>query len=490
MISKWWPRPALLLALMLFGLSLGGCAVNPATGQQSFTPFMSPAQEARIGRQEHPKIMRQFGGAYDDPEIQKYVTGIGNQLARTSELPNLAFTFTVLNSEVVNAFALPGGYVYVTRGLLALANDEAELAGVLAHEIGHITARHSAERHSRGIVTGLGAAVLGALSGERAVANLLQTGAELYVRSYSREQEMQADTLGVRYLSRVGYDTGAVASFLRVLQAHSRIEAQLAGKPGAADRFDLMATHPRTTDRVAAAVQNSGVRQGGTRKRAKDAYLAKIDGLLYGDDPKGGIVRGRSFAHPGLGFGFDVPRGFRIRNGEREVIASGPSGTLIVFDAEPQPYQGAMSTYLAGSWTQGAQLSGLASTSIGEMEAATARTRMNSRSGPLDALLFAIRFDASTIYRFTFISRPDLTAQMDAPYRESAHSFRRLSEKEAAALKPLRLRIHTVTRGESVATLAADLPFAKLREQQFRVLNGMTLNDELEPGRKIKIISE
>jgi predicted Zn-dependent protease len=481
---------ALLAVLVLFTLALGGCAVNPATGQQSFTPFMSPAQEARIGREQHPKILRQFGGAYEDPVLQSYVAGIGARLARTSELPNLRFTFTVLNSDIVNAFALPGGYVYVTRGLLALANDEAELAGVLAHEIGHITARHTAERYSRGVVTGLGAAVLGALSGERAVADLLQTGAELYVRGYSREQEMQADTLGVRYLSRAGYDPGAVASFLSVMQANSRIEAQLAGKPGAADRFDLMATHPRTADRVAAAVRNSGVRRVEAPKRAKKVYLEKLDGLLYGDDPKAGIVRGRGFVHPGLRFRFEVPHGFRIQNGEREVIARGPAGALVVFDADPRSYRGAMDRYMRDIWARGARLSGLAPTSIGAMEAATARVRMNSRSGPLDALLFAIRFDASTIYRFTFLSRPDLTARLDAAFRKSARSFHRLSEKEAAALNPLRLRIHTVAPGETVATLAQGLPFAKLREQRFRVLNGMAPNDEPDPGRLIKTIGE
>ena len=186
--------PALSLALV----ALAACTTNPATGRNSFTGFMSPQQELQIGAEEHPKILATFGGAYDDAGIAAYVDEVGQRLARNSDLPELKLTFTVLDSSIVNAFALPGGYVYVSRGLLALARNEAELAGVLAHEIGHVTARHSAQRYSQTIIAGLGANVLGAVVGAPA-GQLAQLGAATYLSAYSRDQEFEADTLGVRY---------------------------------------------------------------------------------------------------------------------------------------------------------------------------------------------------------------------------------------------------------------------------------------------------
>lgn len=153
--------PAAVVALGLAAFSLGGCSTNPATGSQSFTAFMSPDKEVEVGRDEHPKILKQYGGELEDPKLRAYVDGVGQRLAQQSELPELRFTFTVLNSDITNAFALPGGYVYVTRGLLSLASNEAELAGVLGHEIGHVTARHTAQRYSRAVATGIAAAAVG-----------------------------------------------------------------------------------------------------------------------------------------------------------------------------------------------------------------------------------------------------------------------------------------------------------------------------------------
>ena len=214
----------LLIALLLTpALALpAACArvVNPATGQTEFTA-MSPEQERQTGKAQHPQVLMQFGGAYDDPELQAYVTRTGRELVAVSELPKEEFTFTVLDSDVINAFALPGGYVYITRGLLALADDEAELAGVMAHEIGHVTARHSAQRYSRGVLAQGGVAIgtiLAGVLGGGAGAQLAQqaggASAQAYLAGYSRDQEFQADDLGVRYLARAGYDPTAMSGFL------------------------------------------------------------------------------------------------------------------------------------------------------------------------------------------------------------------------------------------------------------------------------------
>ena len=194
------PWNAFLLAAAVLLPLVAGCSVNPATGRQSFTGCLSEADERQIGAENHPVILQEFGGAYDDPQLQAYVNSIGQKLASTSDRPNVKYTFTVLDSPVVNAFAVPGGYIYVTRGLMALANNEAELAGVLSHEIGHIAAKHTNERYCRALVAQLGIFGLGAATGSSAVAEAANLGAALYLQSYSRDQEFEADLLGVRYL--------------------------------------------------------------------------------------------------------------------------------------------------------------------------------------------------------------------------------------------------------------------------------------------------
>ena len=192
---------ALLLVLPTL-LFLGACSANPATGKQSFTAFMSPEKEIQVGAEEHPKIVKQFGGRFGDKALSTYVRDLGLSLAKTSELPDLPWTFTVLNDTQVNAFALPGGYVYVTRGLMALASDEAELAGVLSHEIGHVTARHTAQRYSSTVAANIGVQIIGVLSQAAGLGgtggNIASLGANLVLKGHSREQELESDNLGVR----------------------------------------------------------------------------------------------------------------------------------------------------------------------------------------------------------------------------------------------------------------------------------------------------
>jgi len=222
-----WPFRRLAAVLLLLLHTLAACATAPATGRSFFTAGMSQEDEAKLGAKQHKEIVKEFGGAYQDPALGRYVSSLGTLLARTSELPDLKFTFTVLDSPIVNAFALPGGYVYVTRGLLALAENEAEVAGVLSHEIGHVTARHAAERYGQAMAAKLATAGLGILFGSGPEVQAANTLSALALSSWSRDQEFEADTLGVRYLTRGGFDPGAMASFLAKLQANSRLQAKL-----------------------------------------------------------------------------------------------------------------------------------------------------------------------------------------------------------------------------------------------------------------------
>ncbi|MCH7794564.1 MAG: M48 family metalloprotease [Proteobacteria bacterium] len=482
---------------LLFGLlgllalpALSACETAPGTGRTIFTGGMGPETEARLGYQEHQKIVPQFGGAYADPAIDAYVTGIGDLLVKTSETPDLKFTFTVLDTPMVNAFALPGGYVYITRGLLALADNEAEVAGVLAHEIGHVTARHSAERYGQTMAANILGLGLGILLGSGPVTDLYGAVAGVALRSYSREQEYESDLLGVRYMSRAGYDPGAMATFLTRLLAHGRLEAELRGQPGKADAFDIMQTHPRTADRIARAIAEAGAKTVAEPMTAREVYLGKIDGLLYGDDPEQGFVRGRRFLHPELRFAFEVPRGFRLFNGIKRVRAQGPEGAAIVFGRAKKPSRAPMTVYLTQVWAEGVRLREVERLTINGMEAATGHTRMNARSGPVDVRLVAIRYDAANIYRMLFLTPPKATGPLQRALRETTYSFRKLSAAEAAALKPLRLGIHRVRPGETAAVIAERMPFADYRLRRFLVLNGLTEGTELSVGQKVKVVTE
>jgi len=487
------PRRPHLIALVLAGFALAavqGCTTNPATGQQELT-VIGPEQEASIGRDEHPKIIKEFGGVYEeDPELNAYVAGIGARLRAVSELNNKPFTFTLLDSPVVNAFALPGGYVYVTRGLLALANSEAELAGVIAHEIGHVTARHTANRVTTGLFANLGAAVLGAALGSQAVADLAQVGAAAAVQSYSREQEMEADTLGVRYLTRAGYDPHAMASFLGSLQLDSQLEAKLAGREGREAEHSLFSSHPRTGDRIKRAADAAEGTLVAEPKVNRDGYLERIAGMLYGDSPEEGFIKGRTFAHPGLGFGFDVPEGFRLNNSTEAVVAVRKDGAAIRFDGA-QVGQGAdLRHYLAQDWLAQANLVNVEALTVNGMAAATGVARGQTRSGPVDVRGVVVRYDANQIYRFLFVTPAKVTASLDQALRETTYSFRPLTAAEKAGLKPTRVELVRVNAGDTHETFARMMPFEDLPLDRFRTLNGLAPNQPLQAGQLVKIVVE
>ncbi|MGD1876658.1 MAG: M48 family metalloprotease [Kiloniellaceae bacterium] len=475
-----------LLAVVLVLPLLAACATAPGTGRTIFTGGLSEEGEAELGREEHPKVLAEYGGAYAYPELNRYVTSIGNFLAQTSERPDLTFTFTILDTPIVNAFALPGGYVYITRGLLALAENEAEVAGVLGHEIGHVTARHTAERYGQTMAANIAGAGLGVLlGGEAAQAGGALSG--LLLTSYSRDQEFEADMLGGRYLSRAGYDTKAMAGFLSQLQAHSRLEAELAGQPEKADSFNIMQTHPRTADRIERALEQAGATPVADPLVAQNVYFDKIDGMIYGDRADEGYIRGRTFAHPKLKFAFEVPPGFRLYNQSAAVVArDGDGKAAIQFDRAPRPYAGSMSDYLTKVWGAKVHLKGVEAITVNGLPAATASVSGNGK----DYRLLAVRFDADAIYRFIFLSASDRTAALNLPFLETTYSFRKLSDAEAAALKPRRVEIYQVKAGDSPAKIAARLPFAEENLKRFLVLNGFTETTTLQAGQRVKIVTE
>ena len=473
--------PSLLRRIAAAGLAVllltSACA--PASAQ-----LLGGSEEA-VGAQEHPKILAQFGGAYPDPRLQAYVTGLGNRLAAQTDRSG-PWTFTVLDSDVVNAFALPGGYVYVTRGLLALAEDEAEVAGVLGHEIGHVIAHHGRERQTNQTIAGLLAAGIGLVLGSPELAQIANIGGTALLASYSRGQETEADRLGIEYLHRAGYDPFAMATFLETMRRDTQYSGLRSGEGAAEGGFDFFATHPQTASRVEEAAAIARGLPGGARP--VDPYMAAMDGVIYGDSPENGFVRGRTFAHPQLGIAFDVPPGFSLLNGAEQVIAKGPNGGAILFDGGKAPGVRDPAAYLSGTWAQGARLQGLQSFTVNGMPAATALTQGKTDAGAVDVRLVAIRADSGTLYRFTFLAPGGALSRFDADFRQAAGSFRRLSRQEAASFQPRRIRVVTARPGDSVEGFVRQMPQEPYAEELFRIINDLPPGTPIQPGRRVKII--
>jgi len=482
------------LAASAAAAGLPGCTTNVATGRRSFTGFYSIEDDIALGRENHPKLVEAFGGEYGHPRLRGYVSRVGLELARHTEYQQYPYQMTLLNSPIVNAFALPGGFVYVTRGLLALASNEAEMAGVLAHELGHVNARHTAERLSAaqmaqlGVIAGaIGAAALGV--GGSGIGNLGAQIAALSIQSYSRKQEFEADMLGVRYMSKAGYDPDAMATFLGTLREQSMLEARSLGlPPGTVDQYNMMSTHPRTIDRVREATAAAEVQRPERPREGRQEYLAHINGMLFGDDPEQGIAIGRRFVHPVMRFEFTVPEGFRLRNAEQQVVAQNSEGAAVVFDIAPLGSAWSMEAYLRSGWAKGVSLDDVERFEVNGLEAASGRTRVRSRGALLDLRLVAIRRDESSAYRLMYVSPRETTARLAAEFDATTSSFRTLTREEAAAIRPLHLVVVDAKPGDSVERLAAPLPYGALNADWFRVLNDLEAGEQPRPDQPLKLV--
>ena len=481
-----------LLLSTVLALGFAACSEvrNPATGALQYTT-LSQADEQRLGAQEHPKILAQYQGAYTDPKAQAYVQSIGQRLVAVSELSQEKFTFTLLDTPIVNAFALPGGYVYVTRGVVALAGDEAELAGVMAHEIGHVTARHTAQRETRSTLA-QGASVLGVILGglfggdlgAQAAGSLAQSAAPAWLAGYSRDQEFQADELGIRYLTRAGYDPRAMSTFLGRLQGQAELEARQTGQPADAQN-DMYADHPRTLDRVARAANEAAGAAGASSKRDQADYLAAVDGLLYGDDPSEGLVIGRTFVQPALKIRFDAPPGFHLSNTPTSVVGQSRQGALMVFDQDRRQTAD-VASYMRRQWPGQGSLRAVWPTTIDGHDAATGAAVGAIGRQTRQVLVGVIDDQDGRVWRFLFAA-PQMDRQNAAAFQQAVMSFRYLSKAEAAGYRGRQIDVHTVRPGETLARLMPSADANLLAD--VRLLNGLPLEGgEPAAGQKIKLV--
>jgi len=453
-----------------------GSAITPAESQQ--------------GAKYHEQFLNEFGGAMSGTQAA-YVEQIGKNIAVQSGLANSqsAFTVTLLNSSVDNAFAVPGGYVYVTRQLVSLMNNEAELAGVLGHEVGHVAARHSASREraaQRNNILGvLGSIVTGVLLGNSALGSLGQqvfsAAPQLLTAKYSRKQETQADSLGIRYLAGAGYDPHAMATVLQSLAAQNSLDAQLQGRDASIPQW--ASSHPDPASRVRAALSAAGSTTGTTNR---DTFLTRIDGLLYGDDPRQGVIEGNTFVHPDLRLTFTVPNGYYMVNGTDAVSINGQGGQAQLASGA---YSGDLDSYVRqvfqkiGGERQLAPQTVERST-INGLPVVYGAARVNTGQSTVDVMVVAYEFARDKAFHFAAIT----PAGRSSVFEPMFDSMRRINANEAAQVIPRRVDVITAGPSDTVQSLASRMAFGSAQVERFRVLNGLASNAQVIPGEKYKVV--
>jgi len=473
--------------LLLSGCETLGVDVYQPTVSPSDTPQTAEKAGAsdprtRIGANEHPRIIASYGGEFRDAKTERLVARIVGALTLVSENPQQAYRITVLNSPAVNAFALPGGYLYVTRGLLALANDASEVAAVLSHEMAHVTANHGLERQRREQEVEIAGQVADELFSDSIAGRQVVARGKLSLAAFSRNQELQADVIGIRMLGEAGYDPYAAPRFLESMDANQRFAAV---DPEADANLDFLASHPNAPQRLELAKNHArAFGQEGVGDRGREYYLDGIDGLLFGDSPNEGYVRGTEFLHPVLGVKFRVPSGFRIDNNADAVLATGPGDLAIRFDGVTDNGRQSLTDYIASGWVTGLDPASIRQTRINGLPAATARASADR----WDFDITVIRLN-DRIYRFLTAAERG-SSDLEATASVVRAGFRKMSGSEIRALQPLRIRIVTIAQGDTLASLAAKMRGVERKVELFRLLNAVSPGSILVPGQKVKIVTD
>lgn len=454
------------------------------SARTSTLPGLS-AEDRRAGAASHPQLMAQFGGEYKGRQAG-YVRDVGRRIAMQSGMATRPddYTVTLLNSNVNNAFAVPGGYVYVTRQLVALMNDEAELAFVLGHEIGHVAARHAEKRAQRSGLAGLGAALFGVLTGSSILGDIAGTTAQIYTLSYSREQEREADSLGVRYLVRAGYDPDASGDILSELGAQTALEARLAGKSDRAPG-GWLSTHPANGERVTRIRREAAaIAASNGRATNRDLFLDAIDGMAYDDDPAEGTVDGTRFRDPGLGLAFDAPVGFNVQNSASSVTGSKPGAGRFSFSGGQAKGTG-LDAYARSIWKNiGVPPPQLQMQQINGNAALIGQTRVQQQGRTIDAAVAAYQWGPDTFYHIVMLA----PANGLPAFKSLIESVRRLSPSESASSRGRHVKVVRVKPGDTIESLAAQMAYNDDRVARFTILNGITPQTRLVPGARIKLI--
>jgi len=464
----------------------------PQQGPASQGRYLNPRDVAEA-QQEHAEIVRDLGGE-ENGRRAAYVNSVGQKIAAFSGVANAgqAIHFTTLNSAVENAFSVPGGYVYLTRQLITLMDDESELAFALGHEVGHIAANHAHAREAYAQRNNWLPSILGAIFGNSVFGSMIAQNAavrsKLQTLSFSRNQEYQADELGMRYMMEAGYDPSGAPEVLAALSRATALQSRMQGRANR-QTPEWASTHPLSENRMQRA--EAEARQTGRLGRGlknRDAFLSQLEGTFVDDDPAQGVIDGPTFTHPDLRIRFQVPPGYLMSNGTTAVTINGGAGKAQFGGGR---FNGSLEQYILGVYqelTEGQMRLAVPPPrhlTINGMPAAVTTARVNTRSGPIDASVIAYRWEPGRIYHFVMLTRGGTGV---GPFAPMVNSLSKISQSEAAAIRPRIIHVVSVAPGDTAQSLSQRMAYRDYKLDRFLALNGLAANSRLVPGQKVKLV--
>ena len=475
-----YPR-GLLLAVILAAIYTGGCALNPATGRPDLV-FMSESDELELGAKTHAQILQQLP-VYNDPALQDYVQTVGERVAAQGDRPELQYTFTVIDSPDVNAFALPGGYIYINRGLMAYMETEAQLAAVLGHEIAHVTARHAVRQHRNAALANTAGLAVALGTGVGAAGQLAGVAGQAAISGYGRNLELEADRLGAKYMAASGYDHEQMLDMLGILkhqQEYAQARARKQGREAGA-YHGVFSSHPDNDTRLQGVVREAKALQTSADPVVgREAFLQQIDGMVYGHNRSQGVSRGNAFYHEGLDFAFTIPDGWLAENTNNAIILFAPNGAATVQMGSTKRPNLSPSAFLQR--TNIPNLSNVRERTIHGLPAAQADAR--------GARQVATIFHRGQAY--IFIAQPKAGHTPPPGYAQDfetiVSSFHQLTSVEAHKAEPWRLKTWQAKPGLNYERLGKISPLGEDAEAQLRLLNQDYPNGEMRAGETVKLV--
>lgn len=474
--------------LLIFLIAyLSGCATNPVTGKQDLV-LMSEKQEIEIGRRYHKEILKQYK-IYEDPQLQQYVSDIVEDLSTKSHRSDLIFHATLLDSPQVNAFALPGGYVYITRGIMSYMNSEAELAGVLGHEIGHVTARHGVRQQSASQIAQILSTAAVIATGSRAIADASNIAGTALIRGYGREHELEADRLGAEYLAKTGYDPEEMINVVGILKSQEEFDKQLAKEEGREPRayHGLFSTHPENDRRLQEVIRAAEKFRSKNNRPDDGTFLKLTNGMTLGQSEREGVVRGNKFYHKDLNVTITFPEGWKIDNLPDRIIASTKEKDAVMqislrdLNKRQSPKEFIQSQF-------GEDIRSDKPVKTESFNGYTAITRTKTPFGTQDTRIAALFKDKQVFQILAAAKDADLLKKYDKDFLATVSSVRKLRDNEKKLAKARKIKLITAKRGDTFAKLAKNSPVTSHAEEQLRLLNGMYPDGEPIPGKPVKII--
>ncbi|WP_204743275.1 MULTISPECIES: M48 family metalloprotease [Chitinophagaceae] len=466
------------------------CARNPVTGKRQVA-FISEEQEIAMGKEADPQIIAQYG-LYENQALQAFINEKGKQMAAVSHRPGLNYQFRIVDSDILNAFAVPGGYVYFTRGIMAAFNNEAEFAGVLGHEIGHITARHTVSQQSKQILGQIG--LIGGMILSPTVAQMgeqAMQGLSLLFLKFGRDAERESDQLGVEYSTKIGYDATEMAGFFNTLKRQSQAS-------GAEELPNFLSTHPDPGERNATVAQLArewkAKTPGTNYKVGRNEYLRRIDGIIYGEDPKGGFMEGGVFYHPEMKFQLAAPSGWRYANSPQQVQWGEPNGraAMILLLAPgnnlQQAAQTALQQYnLKPLESREVSVNGLPAIAVVADQQAQQQQQQTQQAAGVRTLNYFIQYGGA-VYHLVGLSSAANFANYSALFQSTMQGFRQLTDASKLNKQPQRVRIKTAASGMTLQAALQQHRVPQARMEETAILNGMALTDRLDAGMMYKVI--